>query len=297
MKQFEVSQVRETNGSYVNGILMALVELAVVAAVVYSIYQSATLESVAWGLGSGALVLLAALLLLGFFVVAPNTGRALVLLGGRYVGTVRKDGFWWANPFTVKKHVSLRVRNFNSEKLKVNDATGNPIEIAAVIVWRVTDTAKALFDVESYTSFVAVQSETAIRALASRYPYDEHEAVGPSLRGSPDEVADALRAEVDARLVVSGVEVIETRISHLAYAPEIAQAMLRRQQAAAVIAARQMIVDGAVGMVEIALRRLKENNVVDLDTERTAAMVNNLMVALVSESNAQPVINTGTLYT
>ena len=297
MKQFEVSQVRETNGSYVNGILMALVELAVVAAVVYSIYQSATLESVAWGLGSGALFLLAALLLLGFFVVAPNTGRALVLLGGRYVGTVRKDGFWWANPFTVKKHVSLRVRNFNSEKLKVNDATGNPIEIAAVIVWRVTDTAKALFDVESYTSFVAVQSETAIRALASRYPYDEHEAVGPSLRGSPDEVADALRAEVDARLVVSGVEVIETRISHLAYAPEIAQAMLRRQQAAAVIAARQMIVDGAVGMVEIALRRLKENNVVDLDTERTAAMVNNLMVALVSESNAQPVINTGTLYT
>lgn len=297
MKQFEVSQVRETNGSHVNGILMALVELAVVAGVVYSIYRSATLESVAWGLGSGALVLLAALLLLGFFVVAPNTGRALVLLGGRYVGTVRTDGFWWANPFTVKKHVSLRVRNFNSEKLKVNDATGNPIEIAAVIVWRVTDTAKALFDVESYTSFVAVQSETAIRALASRYPYDEHEAVGPSLRGSPDEVADALRAEVDARLVVSGVEVIETRISHLAYAPEIAQAMLRRQQAAAVIAARQMIVDGAVGMVEIALRRLKENNVVDLDTERTAAMVNNLMVALVSESNAQPVINTGTLYT
>ena len=297
MKQFEVSQVRETNGSHVNGILMALVELAVVAGVVYSIYRSATLESVAWGLGSGALTLLAALLLLGFFVVAPNTGRALVLLGGRYVGTVRTDGFWWANPFTVKKHVSLRVRNFNSEKLKVNDATGNPIEIAAVIVWRVTDTAKALFDVESYTSFVAVQSETAIRALASRYPYDEHEAVGPSLRGSPDEVADALRAEVDARLVVSGVEVIETRISHLAYAPEIAQAMLRRQQAAAVIAARQMIVDGAVGMVEIALRRLKENNVVDLDTERTAAMVNNLMVALVSESNAQPVINTGTLYT
>ena len=231
----------------------------------------------------------------GFFVVQPNEARVLVLFG-RYIGSVRDAGFWWANPFANKKHVSLRIRNFNSDKIKVNDLHGNPIEIAAVVVWNVVDSARALFDVDSYEHFVAIQSETAIRALASEYPYDAQDEERASLRGSPQEIADNLRQQLQTRLGIAGVEVIESRISHLAYAPEIAQAMLRRQQAQAIVAARQKIVDGAVGMVESALKALSEQKIIELDEEKKATMVNNLLVALVSEHEVQPVINTGTLY-
>lgn len=239
--------------------------------------------------------LAAAFIMPGFFIVQPNQARVLVFLG-KYIGTVRLTGFQWANPFAEKKHISLRVRNFNSERLKVNDAAGNPIEIAAVIVWQVVDTAKALFDVDRYENFIAIQSETAIRALASRYFYDVEDHRETSLRGNPDEVAETLKGELHARLAPAGLEVLEARISHLAYAPEIAQAMLRRQQAQAIIAARQKIVDGAVGMVEMALKRLKDENLVTLDEERKASMVNNLLVVLVSEQATQPVVNAGTIY-
>lgn len=235
-----------------------------------------------------------ALLMGGFLVVQPNQARVLVFLG-KYIGTVREDGWFWVNPFSSKKPISLRAHNFNSERLKVNDATGNPIEIAAVIVWRVVDSARATFDVENYEQFVGIQSETAIRSLASKYPYDSHEGE-ESLRGSADEVGEELKRELHKRLEVAGLDIMEARISHLAYAPEIAQAMLRRQQAQAIISARQKIVEGAVGMVKQALEQLKSEGVVELDEERKAAMVNNLLVALVSESEATPVINTGSLY-
>ena len=231
----------------------------------------------------------------GLFIVQPNEARVLVLFG-KYIGSVRDDGFWWANPFAIKRRVSLRIRNFNSERLKVNDLNGNPIEIAAVIVWRVVDSSRALFDVENYEQFVAIQSETAIRALASEYPYDMQDHEGASLRGAPQQVSENLRAQVQARLDVAGVAINEARLSHLAYAQEIAQAMLRRQQAQAIIAARQKIVEGAVGMVQSALQALSDQKIVKLDDEKKATMVNNLMVALVSDREVQPVINTGTLY-
>jgi regulator of protease activity HflC (stomatin/prohibitin superfamily) len=231
----------------------------------------------------------------GFLIVQPNEARVLVLFG-KYIGSIRQDGFWWANPLTMKKHVSLRIRNFNSERIKVNDLHGNPIEIAAVVVWQVIDSSRALFDVNNYEQFVAIQSETAVRALASEYPYDAQDEVRASLRGNPQEVVENLKGQLQKRLQIAGVDVIESRLSHLAYAPEIAQAMLRRQQAQAIIAARQKIVEGAVGMVEQALRMLSEQNIVTLDEEKKATMVNNLMVALVSESEVQPIINTGTLY-
>lgn len=233
--------------------------------------------------------------MVGFFVVQPNEGRVLVLFG-KYIGSVREAGFWWANPFAVKRHISLRIRNFNSDKIKVNDKQGNPIEIAAVVVWRVVDTARALFDVEDFEEFVGIQGETAIRGLASEYPYDSQTEDQLSLRGNPQVIAEHLKSEVQTRLQIAGVEVTESRISHLAYAPEIAQAMLRRQQAQAIVDARKKIVEGAVGMVDDALRLLSEQKIVELDEEKKATMVNNLMVALVSESQAQPVINTGTLY-
>ena len=232
----------------------------------------------------------------GYFLVHPNEAKVFVFLG-KYVGSERRPGFHWTNPFAVRRKVSLRMNNFNSPTIKVNDSLGNPIEIAAVVVWRVSDSAKATFDVENYVDFVSIQSETAIRALASHYPYDVHEAGKKSLRGDPDDISLALRSQVQERLLIAGIEVHEARISHLAYAPEIAQAMLRRQQAEAIIAARRQIVDGAVGMVQMALHDLEESGVVKLDEERKAAMVNNLLVALVSESEAQPVINTGSLYT
>ena len=231
----------------------------------------------------------------GFMIVQPNESKVLMLFG-KYTGTVRDSGFWWVNPFTVKKHVSLRIRNFNSEKIKVNDLHGNPIEIAAVIVWRVVDSARAIFDVQNYEQFVAIQAETAIRTLASEYPYDTNEGEKESLRSSPTEVAENLQKELQTRLEVAGVTIVEARITHLAYAQEIAQAMLRRQQAQAIVAARFKIVEGAVGMVQQALQDLSDKNIVNLDEERKAQMVNNLMVALVADHEAIPVINTGTIY-
>jgi len=233
--------------------------------------------------------------MLGLFIVRPNEARVLVLFG-KYIGTVRDAGFWWANPFAVKMKVSLRIRNFNSEKIKVNDIHGNPIEIAAVVVWHVVDSSRALFDVDNYEQFVALQAETAIRTLATEYPYDAQDGERSSLRGNQQEIADALKVMLQTRLEIAGVEVIESRLSHLAYSPEIAQAMLRRQQAQAIIAARKLIVEGAVGMVDQALKSLAEQHIVTLDEEKKATMVNNLLVALVSESQAQPVINTGSLY-
>jgi len=241
------------------------------------------------------LALVVILSLPGLFIIHPNEAKVFTFFG-KYAGTNRSAGFHWTNPFVVKKKVTLRILNFDSEKIKVNDAAGNPIEIAAVIVWHVIDTAKATFNVENYHNFVAIQSETAIRQLASHFPYDSHEPDQESLRANPDSIAGKLRDQVQARLEVSGVHVDEARISHLSYAPEIAQVMLRRQQAQAIIAARRQIVDGAVGMVEMALKSLEQQGVVTLDEEKKAAMVNNLLVALVSESEAQPIINTGTLY-
>lgn len=247
------------------------------------------------GLASIGLYLLACLAMGGFFVIQPNEAKAFTFVG-TYIGSCREQGFYWTNPFVKKRSVMLRVRNFASQVLKVNDGLGNPIEIGAVIVWRVVDSAKALFNVDKFETFIVVQAETAIRNLASRFPYDGAPEV-ESLRGSQDEVAAELRRQLHERLAIAGIEIDEARLSHLAYAPEIAQAMLRKQQAGAVIAARRLIVDGAVGMVKMALSELEEQGVVTLDNERRAAMVNNLLVALVSESEAQPVINTGSLYT
>jgi len=231
----------------------------------------------------------------GLFTVQPNQAVVLIFFG-TYVGTVRDAGWWWTNPFNLKKRISLRVRSLNGHTIKVNDKAGNPVEIAAVVVWRVRDTAQATFDVEDYDAFVSVQSETAVRHLASEYPYDAEDHEGLSLRGSTDRVSQTLRQELQERLQQAGVDVMEARLSHLAYAQEIAGAMLQRQQAAAIIAARQKIVDGAVGMVEMALDRLKRNNVIDLDDERKAAMVSNLLVVLCGERAATPVLNTGTLH-
>lgn len=231
----------------------------------------------------------------GLFTVQPNQAVVLIFFG-TYVGTVRDAGWWWTNPFNLKKRISLRTRSLNGHTIKVNDKAGNPVEIAAVVVWRVRDSAQATFDVEDYDSFVAVQSETAVRHLASEYPYDASDHEGLSLRGSTDRVSQTLRQELQERLHQAGVDVMEARLSHLAYAQEIAGAMLQRQQAAAIIAARQMIVDGAVGMVEMALERLKRNNVIELDDERKASMVSNLLVVLCGERAATPVLNTGTLH-
>ncbi len=234
-------------------------------------------------------------LLAGLFMVNPNEGVVLQLFGD-YVGTVKVPGLRWANPLYSKKKVSQRVRNFETGHLKVNDQDGNPVEIAAVVVWRVVDTAEAVFEVDSYENYVHVQSEAALRNLATAYPYDAHEEKVMSLRGNTAEVAAHLKVEIQDRLAKAGVEVIEARISHLAYAPEIAAAMLQRQQASAIIAARQKIVDGAVGMVEMALDRLARNQVVELDEERKAAMISNLLVVLCSERGSQPVVNAGSLY-
>ena len=244
---------------------------------------------------SWVLVALGILMLFGFFALRPNEARVLILFGA-YKGTVRNSGFFWTNPFNRKDKISLRARNFNGDKLKVNDKRGNPIEIAVVVVWRVQDTAQASFDVDSYEHYVAVQSESAVRHLASGYAYDDGEQNEITLRGGSDEVSAALREELNQRLTKAGVHVEEARITHLAYAPEIAQAMLRRQQAEAVIAARQKIVHGAVSMVEMALKELAEKHVVNLDEERKAAMVSNLLVVLCGEAEVHPVVNTGTLY-
>jgi hypothetical protein len=238
---------------------------------------------------------LAAFLCAGFFVVNPNEAKVLQLFG-HYVGSAREPGLRWANPFYTKKKVSLRVVSFESSKLKVNDLDGNPVEIAAIVVWKVVDSAEAVFSVDQYADYVRVQSEAALRNLATRYPYDAHDDAHTSLRGSTALVAEQLQKEVEERVAAAGVEVMEARISHLAYAPEIAQAMLQRQQAAAIIAARTRIVEGAVSMVEMALARLLESGTVHLDDERKAAMVSNLLVVLCGERAAHPVVNAGTLY-
>ncbi len=231
----------------------------------------------------------------GFFMVAPNQSKVLQLFG-TYVGSVRETGLRWANPFYSKETVSLRVRNFESEMLKVNDSSGNPIEIAAVVVWKVVDSAEAVFEVDDYVNYVHIQSEAALRNLATAHPYEAHDEDVVALRSDPQDIADKLKDEVQERLGKAGVEVIEARISHLAYAPEIASAMLKRQQAQAVVAARMQIVDGAVGMVQAALEQLERDRVVDLDEERKAAMVSNLLVVLCGEENARPVLNAGTLH-
>jgi regulator of protease activity HflC (stomatin/prohibitin superfamily) len=231
----------------------------------------------------------------GFFTVNPNEARVLTLFG-KYTGSVKRDGFHWANPLLTKRRISLRIRNFEGSQIKVNDLEGNPIEIGAVVVWRVTETAEACFEVDNYEHYVKVQSETAVRNLATQYPYDTHVDGHKSLRGNTAEVAEQLKVEVQERLAKAGVEVLEARINHLAYAPEIAAAMLQRQQAGAIIAARQRIVEGAVGMVEMALEMLSHREIVSLDNERKAAMVSNLLVVLCGDRNTQPVINTGTIY-
>ncbi|KLJ01643.1 SPFH domain-containing protein [Luteimonas sp. FCS-9] len=239
--------------------------------------------------------LLVAFSAVGLYMVEPNQAAVLSLFG-RYVGTAKENGLRWNNPFLTKKKVSLRVRNFESGRLKVNELDGSPIEIAAVIVWRVVDSAEAVFNVDNYESFVHIQSEAALRAMATSYPYDQHEDGQISLRSHPAEISDRLKEHLDERLAAAGVDVLEARISHLAYAPEIAQAMLQRQQANAVIAARTRIVAGAVGMVEMALSELQKSGVVQLDEERRAAMVSNLLVVLCADRGTQPVVNTGSLY-
>ncbi len=251
------------------------------------------------GLRVVAGVVAAAVIVLGAGAIAvqPNESRVLILFG-RYVGTVTESRLWWVNPFTVfwRMNISLRVRNFQSERIKVNDASGNPIEIAAVVVWRVIDTAKAVFDVEDFERFVTVQGETALRHLANTYPYDDYAQGALSLRGNTDEVRDSLHSELQSRLDTAGIEVLETRLTHLAYAAEIAEVMLRRQQAEAILAARRTMVTGAVGLVQMALAQLADSDLIELDPERKATMVANLMVVLSGDHSPTPVINTGSLY-
>ncbi len=291
-----MTQIRETEAWNIQGIWLVPVVFLLLAFSTWGISHAfdgdIVVAPVLFGLGS-VLGAIALFLCFGFFIVQPNQAQVLVFLGN-YIGSIKTPGFYWVVPVLVQRwNLSLRIRNLNSDWLKVNDAQGSPIEIGAVVVWRVVDSAKAIFDVEDYQKFVSIQCETALRALASRYPYDIYESDAKSLRSNPDEMAEVLREEAQKRLDMAGVEVIETRLTHLAYAPEIAQAMLRRQQATAVIAAKERIVEGAMSMVEMALNRLSEHQVVSLDEERKAAMANNLLVALVSESSAQPIINTG----
>lgn len=287
-------QERRHNG--LHGLMMVIVLLLAIAGEVAYIISHVGPKGRGIGIPIAFLAFVASLLAFkGLFVVNPNEAQVLQLFGD-YRGTVRKPGLRWANPFYTKRKVSLRVRNFETTKLKVNDKRGNPIEIGAVITWSVVDSAQAIFEVDNYESFVHVQSEAALRGLASGYPYDAHGHGEVDLVSHIAEVSGKLKVEVQERLAQAGVEVLEARISHLAYAQEIAAAMLQRQQASAVVAARQTIVEGAVGMVEMALVRLAEKNVVDLDSERKAAMVANLLVVLCGDRAAQPVLNTGTLH-
>ena len=280
----------ETTASTLSGYpMLAILPLTVLTGVAGALI----LGGVAIKILSLIVALLALVCLAGFYMVAPNEGRVLQLFG-QYVGTDRALGLRWANPFYSKQRVSLRIRNFESGQLKVNDSAGNPIEIAAVVVWRVFDTAEAVFEVDDYEDYVAIQSEAAIRNMATSYPYDDHEGESITLRGSANEIGDILKAEVQDRLGKAGVEVLEARISHLAYAPEIASAMLQRQQASAIVAARSKIVEGAVSMVEAALAQLTERQIIDLDAQSKASMVRNLLVILCSDRAAQPVVNSGT---
>ena len=287
--------IREREYHGLPGIPVLIALLLVEAGLVWALVRSIQTENpVAISLVAIGLALVT-FLLFGLFMVHPNQGKVLQLFG-QYRGTAKIQGLRWANPFLMKKAVSLRVRNFESSRLKVNDNEGNPIEIAAVVVWKVVETAEAVFEVDDYENYVHVQSESALRNLATSYPYDAHDEHTVSLRGHTAAVADHLKREIQERLSKAGVEVIEARISHLAYAPEIAAAMLQRQQAGAIIAARQRIVEGAVGMVDMALGMLSEKSIVTLDEERKASMVSNLLVVLCGERGAQPIINTGTIY-
>ncbi len=288
--------IREKERKVPSGYLMLVVIFVLQLATFYWLFDTIRdAQSVPSVISAVIALLIVAILWGGFFMVHPNQARVLQLFGA-YVGTAREPGLRWANPFYAKKAVSTRVRNFESGQLKVNDLRGSPIEIAAVVVWKVVDTAEAIFEVDNYEEFVTIQSESALRNLSTIYPYEPHEGEGVALRSNPAEIAQALRKEIQDRLEEAGVNVIEARISHLAYAPEIANAMLRRQQASAVIAARTKIVAGAVGMVRMALEQLKEEKVVDLDEERKAAMVGNLLTVLCSEEGTQPVLNAGSLY-
>jgi SPFH domain / Band 7 family len=289
--------IREKQLSAVSGWVALAILLALLVGVVGLIVAEAMSgAAVPWHIALLALLAgIDGVCLGGLFVVNPNEGQVLQLFG-RYVGTVKEPGLRWANPFYTKKRISQRVRNFESQHLKVNDIEGNPIEIAAVVVWKVVETAEASFEVDNYENFVHVQSEAALRNLATSYPYDAHDDKITSLRGQTAAVAEHLKTEIQERLEKAGVEVIEARISHLAYAPEIAAAMLQRQQAGAIIAARTRIVEGAVGMVEMALERLSQKDILKLDEERRATMVSNLLIVLCGERGAQPVINTGSLY-
>ncbi|MFF9109287.1 SPFH domain-containing protein [Streptomyces sp. NPDC014776] len=292
-------QVREFAAHSIGGGLALLLGLAGLLVAAGAIAGGAVVTAVAAKaalIALGVLIGLSAFLsLCGLNMVAPGEAR-VVQLFGRYRGTIREDGLRWVNPFTSREKISTRVRNHETAVLKVNDAYGNPIELAAVVVWKVKDTAQATFEVDNYLEFVATQTEAAVRHIAIEYPYDAHDENGLSLRGNAEEITEKLAAELHARVEAAGVQIIESRFTHLAYAPEIASAMLQRQQAGAVVAARREIVDGAVGMVEAALARIAERDIVELDEERKAAMVSNLMVVLCGDRAPQPVLNTGTLY-
>jgi len=287
--------IRERSYNGIPGLPMLFGLLAIDAGLVWMLQQGIRSHAAGVIVLSAVLIALVTFLTAGLFMVNPNEGKVLQLFG-EYRGTAKLQGLRWANPFFSKKKVSLRVRNFESSHLKVNDIDGNPIEIAAVVVWRVFETAEAVFEVDDYEHYVKVQSEAALRNLATSYAYDAHDDQHVSLRGHTGAVADHLKREIQERLTKAGVEVMEARISHLAYAPEIAAAMLQRQQAGAIIAARQRIVEGAVGMVEMALDMLSKKSIVQLDEDRKAAMVSNLLVVLCGDRNTQPVINTGTIY-
>lgn len=289
--------VREHEAATVNGFPMLFLGIGLVGVAIWRFIHAIVNEQVGTLILAAAIFVVGLLVLVGVFAVQPNEARVLIFFG-RYIGTCRTEGFRWGNPLAIKPKVSLRVRNLTSETIKVNDASGSPIEIAAVVVWRVIDTAKAMFDVDIYEHFVSIQVETAVRSLATGHPYDPRDVEGDelSLRGDQEQIAEELKQALQERLKVSGAEVGEARLTHLAYAPEIAQAMLRRQQAQAVVAARRLIVEAAVGMVDHALKELSSQGIVQLDEERKAAMVNNLMVVLTSEQSSSPVLNTGTLY-
>lgn len=287
--------IREIERRTLPGFPVIVVLLALTGLFVYFFVTAVNAENTALIAISGILLLLTLIAWFGLFIVNPNEAKVLQLFG-KYAGTIREPGLRYANPFYSKKKISTRVRNFETDKLKVNDKDSNPIEIAAVVVWRVVDTAEALFEVDNFSEYVQVQSEAALRSLATSYPYDAHEMDQLSLSANAGEISEKLATEVHDRLAKAGVEVIEARISHLAYAPEIASAMLQRQQANAIIAARQKIVEGAVGMVEMALEDLAKRDVLELDEERRAQMVSNLLVVLCADRNPQPIINAGSLY-
>jgi len=289
--------IREVKRTVASGYVMLVVLAVAQLGFAYLIYVAGNAQSIGGVIAAALASIIVLICWAGLFMVHPNEAKVLQLFG-KYAGTCHDPGLRWANPFYTKASVSVRVRNFESSTLKVNDSRGSPIEIAAVVVWKVFDTAEALFEVDDYVNFVQIQSESALRNLGTSYPYEPHDDDGGiALRSNPVEIAQALREEIQERLSQAGVTVIEARISHLAYAPEIANAMLRRQQATAIIAARKQIVRGAVGMVHLALDELNENDIVDLDEERKAAMVSNLLVVLCSDESAQPVLNTSSLYT